>query len=1097
MFRQKYYAKLGRVMCKVALIVACNFVYGHNTDNKASIQVQLETDQMRVKNTTDGRPTAFIDEPDSDRTVEVNEEVAFLGHGEDDGEIIGHIWNFGIVTIPPQLTPGPHTVRFNQEGIFTITYQVLDNDNPDVASTPATRTITVLSPGEKIDGEWVFGNADSSAYILQSFDPVEANIGPIDAQNPDLLLQAGDRYRVRVLDFETHPLQFIAKGAGQEQDVVILSMNNTTLSLDPELEENPETNWVDSGDGIVEFTLTEALINAMDFDGTHTPGYRSGGAPSAMRGNILGENQLFADFNLVGIYGADQGMNTFSASSQNIFPFWVLDLENETITPPGTTVTIDTIQFEAPYEFLEAEPTNATVTNDGQILSWTNIVLGTNADESFIARQVSASQLQSIPVSVSRSILLNEQASEIPVEIKNADEIDITATITLSDVEWTELNVIVAFFGFEEEDVNPLFAGGALESPVPFATLELLSTTSPEGITTNFETDESDSKVFLKWKIEDAVQANQSYEFRGKVRFNFDSINASATVEPMVMVLGKRSGDQGTEDWDERILNLDSPHTGSVSLTGAVLNQTDDTLHVIGIKLFDKTMFFPETFSISGHVNYDGTQSGGILIQAFSDNTFSTFVGETSIASPEDYEITDLEVGTYFLRAFVDVDDNNNFDPDREASGTFSISMSPQAVTLGPDASEVDVTLSDPQFSISGEITYNEKLSGDILIQAFSDESFSMLVGETTIPAPGVYTIDNMATGMVYIRGFMDVDDNGDFEEESEPSGIFTTSTNPDPVQLGPDAMGININLDNPIPLFSVTGVISYGGSQPGKIQVQSFTDTAFSALASKATISGPGPYSVDNLQEGSYYLNSFVDINANSEHDLDSEPLGKFTINNNAAVVVIVDQNIENINITIPDLPDSDLDGLPDDWENANGLDPNNNNGRDSSDGDPDGDQLTNGQELASGGHASRPTIQFSKGWNLVSWPQNSAQGITVEEQLNGIPWIGSVWTWDDLNIMYVPVTTRMLPSIGYWVFSTGTKLLDVEGNIADEEPKELKRNWNLAGGIHGGNLPDSSEIRSVWEWVNDHFVIPTSISSSKGYWINSGDDITIPNWP
>jgi hypothetical protein len=52
----------------------------------------------------------------------------------------------------------------------------------------------------------------------------------------------------------------------------------------------------------------------------------------------------------------------------------------------------------------------------------------------------------------------------------------------------------------------------------------------------------------------------------------------------------------------------------------------------------------------------------------------------------------------------------------------------------------------------------------------------------------------------------------------------------------------------------------------------------------------------------------------------------------------------------TNPNEPDTDHDGLPDGWEVANGLDPNDSNGVNGASGDPDGDGYTNMQEYLGG---------------------------------------------------------------------------------------------------------------------------------------------------
>jgi hypothetical protein len=55
---------------------------------------------------------------------------------------------------------------------------------------------------------------------------------------------------------------------------------------------------------------------------------------------------------------------------------------------------------------------------------------------------------------------------------------------------------------------------------------------------------------------------------------------------------------------------------------------------------------------------------------------------------------------------------------------------------------------------------------------------------------------------------------------------------------------------------------------------------------------------------------------------------------------------------ITTADPGDVDTDGLPNDWENQYGLDPNDSSGANGANGDPDGDLVNNATELANGSH-------------------------------------------------------------------------------------------------------------------------------------------------
>lgn len=59
----------------------------------------------------------------------------------------------------------------------------------------------------------------------------------------------------------------------------------------------------------------------------------------------------------------------------------------------------------------------------------------------------------------------------------------------------------------------------------------------------------------------------------------------------------------------------------------------------------------------------------------------------------------------------------------------------------------------------------------------------------------------------------------------------------------------------------------------------------------------------------------------------------------------------------------DSDGDGLPDGWENTNGLDPNDDTGINGADGDPDGDTLSNLAEYNDGVQPTNPNLEDSDG--------------------------------------------------------------------------------------------------------------------------------------
>ena len=86
------------------------------------------------------------------------------------------------------------------------------------------------------------------------------------------------------------------------------------------------------------------------------------------------------------------------------------------------------------------------------------------------------------------------------------------------------------------------------------------------------------------------------------------------------------------------------------------------------------------------------------------------------------------------------------------------------------------------------------------------------------------------------------------------------------------------------------------------------------------------------------------------------------------------------------PDL-DSDHDGLPDDWETANGLSANSLTGFDGPDGDPDGDGYTNLQEFLAGTDPHDPNSSLKVRLNLISdarvrveWPMLPGRSYVLE---------------------------------------------------------------------------------------------------------------------
>lgn len=140
-----------------------------------------------------------------------------------------------------------------------------------------------LSAPFSYDVAWTFGNVDSVSYRLDSVEPADTDLGAtLGTDNPSLRLQLGLRYQVTVTNYQTHPLEILAKGPSASSDIVLLAIGPAAGLF----EFDPDVAWQDDNAGTVAFTLTYTLYRAMSSSG-QVPGYRCSIHTTTMRGNFL------------------------------------------------------------------------------------------------------------------------------------------------------------------------------------------------------------------------------------------------------------------------------------------------------------------------------------------------------------------------------------------------------------------------------------------------------------------------------------------------------------------------------------------------------------------------------------------------------------------------------------------------------------------------------------------------------------------------------------------------------------------------------------------------------------------------------------------
>ena len=120
------------------------------------------------------------------------------------------------------------------------------------------------------------------------------------------------------------------------------------------------------------------------------------------------------------------------------------------------------------------------------------------------------------------------------------------------------------------------------------------------------------------------------------------------------------------------------------------------------------------TFSIAGTVTYEGNQVGELWVEASTD---SAFTGDPAkrlfLDSPGAYELSPLDPGTYYVRAFVDWSGDGQPNAAAEALAVWSGDpANPTAVTLASDVTGLGLAVTDPVFA--GDVIYvNDTAVGD------------------------------------------------------------------------------------------------------------------------------------------------------------------------------------------------------------------------------------------------------------------------------------------------------------------------------------------------------------------------------------------------
>ena len=133
--------------------------------------------------------------------------------------------------------------------------------------------------------------------------------------------------------------------------------------------------------------------------------------------------------------------------------------------------------------------------------------------------------------------------------------------------------------------------------------------------------------------------------------------------------------------------------------------------------------------------------------------------------------------------------------------------------------------------------------------------------------------------------------------------------------------------------------------------------------------------------------------------------------------------------------------------------------------------------------------------GWNLISIPFELERSFV---DLFGDIQLGKVWRWENTGqragLVPLDKSTEIIPSNGYWVYTTGKSTLEFpdESNNGVATSGQLEEGWNLFGPTAEITTPYNDNINGViWFWEENLFkAVPREggmLTPGKGYWINS----------
>lgn len=189
--------------------------------------------------------------------------------------------------------------------------------------------------------------------------------------------------------------------------------------------------------------------------------------------------------------------------------------------------------------------------------------------------------------------------------------------------------------------------------------------------------------------------------------------------------------------------------------------------------------------SVSGRVDYNGSQGGAIGVGRFSSPVFTTTTALEliTLTSTRAFTFASVAAGTtYYFGAFVDVNANGSPDAGEDA-GVFGPAgvPSPVLVQVGQALTGLTISIAASTASaasssfITGQVTLSGAPAGALILEFWSSAQFTGRPVASRLIPTGVGAFDVAVPGgaAYFVRAFLDLD--GDFfPDAAEPKGVYS-----------------------------------------------------------------------------------------------------------------------------------------------------------------------------------------------------------------------------------------------------------------------------------------------------------------------------------